>query len=64
MSSEPLFSFGLDEISHEVQSLCEKVNSKEAYTVLMHMWKLLGDTEKCNQASCKLEEFAMNQSSH
>ena len=64
VSSEPLFNFRLDEISQEVQSVCEKVNSEEAYTILALMWKFLGDTEKCNQASCKLEEFATSQSSH
>lgn len=64
MSSEPLFNFGLDEISHEVQSICEKVNSEEAYTILTIMWKFLGDTEKCNQASCKLDEFVTSQSAH
>ncbi|OPL21313.1 hypothetical protein AM593_10473, partial [Mytilus galloprovincialis] len=47
-SSESLCALRLDEIAMETQAISEKVNTEEAYTILLLMWKFLGNTEKFN----------------
>lgn len=64
MSSESLCNFRLDEIAPEVQAICERMNSEEAYSILVLMWKFLGNTEKFNEASAKLDYVAANARSH
>ncbi|CAC5390898.1 unnamed protein product [Mytilus coruscus] len=57
-SSESLCALRLDEIAMETQTISEKVNTEEAYTILLLMWKFLGNTEKFNAVSAILDRFA------
>ncbi|XP_076110295.1 uncharacterized protein LOC143079046 isoform X2 [Mytilus galloprovincialis] len=57
-SSESLCALRLDEIAMETQAISEKVNTEEAYTILLLMWKFLGNTEKFNAVSAILDRFA------
>ncbi|XP_052060308.1 uncharacterized protein LOC127700731 isoform X2 [Mytilus californianus] len=57
-SSESLCALRLDEIAMETQTINEKVNTEEAYTILLLMWKFLGNTEKFNAVSAILDRFA------